>query len=151
MLILILIVVGLFIFIIYKIAGRSKFVNLKLPSGTLWAKENLRGQFNGHYAIKYFAKMLPTIDQWKELKEYCIWKWVGNGFMVYGKNGKCIFLPADGDHYNNKISYHEGKKGNYMVFDGTEDGLVRFTFWENSINFETEDRTLGTVRLVSNK
>lgn len=151
MIILIIIAVGLLIFIIYKIKDNSKFVNLKLPSGTLWAKENLRGQFNGHYSVKYFAEMLPTINQWKELKENCTWKWTGGGFMVYGRNGNFIFLPADGERYNDNIIYHEGKKGNYMVFDGTEDGLRRFNFWQDGTSFEIDSHTLASIRLVNKK
>lgn len=151
LIILIILAVGLLIFLIYKFSDRSKFVNLGLPSGTLWAKENLNGKFSGSYSAKYFAEMLPTINQWKELQEYCRWEWAGNGFMIYGSNKNSIFLPAEGERINNKIIYEEGKKGNYMVFDGTEDGLVRFNFWQTSFEFASKSYSQASVRLINKK
>lgn len=151
MLIIIILLIGILIFIIYKTSDRSKFVDLGLPSGTLWAKENLKGRFSGGYSVKYFAEMLPTINQWKELQKYCRWEWVGNGFMVYGSNGKSIFLPADGERVNNEIIHEEGSKGNYMVFDGTEDGLVRFSFWQKYFEFPTKSYSQASVRLIKKK
>lgn len=54
---------------------------------------------------------IPTIAEWKELQEHCIWKW-GQLDGIYGykitskKNGNAIFLPAagwkEGDSTNEK-------------------------------------------------
>ena len=43
---------------------------------------------------------IPTLDEVKELKEKCNWRWTTykgvNGCMVTGSNGNSIFLPATG-------------------------------------------------------
>lgn len=64
----------------------------------------------------------PTADEWKELQEKCKWEWTTikgkNGYLVIGKNGNSIFLPAAG--YRNELN------------------LVRFNegvrYWTSSLN-----------------
>lgn len=55
------------------------------------------------------AWRMPTVSEWNELKENCIWKW-GALEGVYGykitskKNGNSIFLPATGYKENSVVS-----------------------------------------------
>lgn len=48
---------------------------------------------------------LPTYAQLDELRKYCTWKWTTlddvNGYLVTGKNGNSIFLPASGYYSSN--------------------------------------------------
>lgn len=137
-----------------KIYGHG-FVDLGLPSGTLWATCNLgadrpedygdykrwtgsRGYYyykNYHYLIeKYCTKneysancnrvdnkvtlemgddvandcwggswRTPTYKEMNELKTMCTWTWTTqrgkNGYLVTGRNGKSIFLPAAGIYH----------------------------------------------------
>lgn len=74
----------------------NRYVNLGLPSGTLWKNQNESGFYNYATAIQKFGKELPTKTQMEELKTICQWTWSGNGFIVVGPNGNSIFLPADG-------------------------------------------------------
>ena len=84
------------------------FVDLGLPSKTLWGKENL-GDWQPYQAItnwdliageraKFF--IIPTTAQMQELEEYCTWEWTDNGYnsgyKVIGPNGNYIFLPELG-------------------------------------------------------
>jgi len=43
---------------------------------------------------------MPTVEEWKELKNNCDWKWTKEdgrcGYKVTGQNGNSIFLPAAG-------------------------------------------------------
>ncbi len=84
--------------------SRYGYVDLGLPSGTLWKKVNEGtettnfGQTNYTYdeAVKKYGGKLPTQTQWKELKDNCKWYWEGNGYKFVGPNGNSIYLPAAG-------------------------------------------------------
>lgn len=74
------------------------WVDLGLPSGTLWKDKNEVGGFYTYdYAVSKFGNKLPTKEQLEELKNKCRWIWNGNGYKVVGPNGKSIVLPAAGN------------------------------------------------------
>ncbi len=76
------------------------YVDLGLPSGTLWKKDNEAGGFYTYdQAIAKFGSDLPTKEQLEELKSSCKWTWTGNGYRVEGPNGQSIVLPAAGWRY----------------------------------------------------
>lgn len=84
------------------------YVDLGLPSGTLWKAENEDcGLIEYDQAVNFYGSNLPTIEQWEELKNNCLWTWTGNGYKVKGKSGESIFLSAAG----------------YGNCDGTLDGV----------------------------
>lgn len=119
----------LFLFCINSIIGQIKrppipgYVDLDLPSGTLW-KEYNEGGF-GLYtyddAVRQFGKSIPSFEQIIELKSECTWVWNADGYIpgydVIGKNGNSIFLPASGirDCNGNLKKYKE--EGNYMCLN----------------------------------
>jgi len=73
------------------------YVDLGLPSGTLWKAENEDcGLIKYDQAVNFYGSNLPTKEQWKELKNNCLWTWTGNGYKVKGKSGESIVLPAAG-------------------------------------------------------
>jgi len=76
----------------------ADFVDLGLPSGRLWAKENEPGyhQFDG--AVRAFGSLLPSIEAWEELvKEYkADWDNKRNGVVFTGPNGNTLFFPSNG-------------------------------------------------------
>ena len=87
------------------------YVDLGLPSGTLWKEKNeeykdMPGEKAYYHMIdlKFNGGDVPTREQWEELQRYCTWKWNGNGCVVRGKNGHSIVLPAAG-YFNNIISH----------------------------------------------
>ena len=60
---------------------------------------------------------IPTIQEWREIKEYCTWIWTTingvNGDLVTSKiNGNCIFIPAAGN-YNGRELVDEGSNPFY--------------------------------------
>lgn len=92
------------------------WVDLGLPSGTLWKDKNESG---GYYtydeAIRKFGKRVPSKKQWEELKDKCKWTWTGDGCKVKGPNGDHIFLPAEGDcDYYGNVGY-VGTYGGYWT------------------------------------
>lgn len=101
----------------------SQYVDLGLPSGTLWKTENEGIGYYGYYdASKAFGESMPTINQWKELINICEWRWMGKGFDVVGPNGNYIFLPAPGYRDCSGVICCVGESGYYWSstpYDGS--------------------------------
>lgn len=75
------------------------YMDLGLPSGTLWKNAN-EGSDAAHFtydeAVSKFGNRLPTYKQLTELKDECTWTWTGNCYKVTGPNGNSITFPAAG-------------------------------------------------------
>jgi hypothetical protein len=78
------------------------YVDLGLPSGTLWKKEKEEGYYNYDEAVRIFSDRLPTDHQLMELKRYCRWVWNGRGYKVIGPNEEFIYFPALGQCWRSK-------------------------------------------------
>ena len=107
-----------------------QFIDLGLPSGRLWATENVKDK-NGNEAyytfdnavnINIFGKNLPSSEDWKELFKNSTWSWneERKGYDVTGPNGNSIFLPAAG----------------YRVGIGVYGVGVSCYYWSSSVNDE---------------
>jgi len=73
------------------------YVDLGLPSGTLWKEENeTGGLYTYDQALAKFGNDLPTKDQYEELLSSCRWTWIENGYLGEGPNGETITLLAAG-------------------------------------------------------
>ena len=75
------------------------YVDLGLPSGTLWKDKN-EGDVLYTYdqAMAKFGNDLPTKEQLEELQTACEWTWNGSGYNLEGPSGASIVLPAAGFH-----------------------------------------------------
>lgn len=91
----------------------QNFVDLGLPSGTLWKDRNEEGFYNLEQALSAFGSSIPAVEQFKELKRCCRWSWTGSGYKVTGPNGKSLLLPAVGYRDCDDCIYDEGTAGNY--------------------------------------
>ncbi|MBR4838447.1 MAG: hypothetical protein IK004_08480 [Bacteroidales bacterium] len=90
------------------------FVDLGLPSGTLWKDINEEGGFYTYdQAVSKFGNKLPTKEQFEELKNSCQLTWNGSGYKVTGPNGNSIVLPAKGYCYCNGSVDYVGSNGYY--------------------------------------
>lgn len=78
--------------------NKTEYVDLGLPSGTLWAKDYERANGKSHYFPFGQAKnySIPTIEQWDELRNQCEWVNNDNGFTCIGINGNAIFFDFTG-------------------------------------------------------
>lgn len=74
------------------------FVDLGLPSGTLWRDINEEaGLMTYEDAVATYGKQLPSKKQYTELLEKYTWKKLKNGgYKVVGPNGNYIVFPYDG-------------------------------------------------------
>ncbi|MGN0036948.1 MAG: protein kinase [Bacteroidaceae bacterium] len=100
---------------------------------------------------------LPTKAECKELLDQCTWTWTTtqdghNGYLVKGKNGNSIFLPAAGDRYGSSLDV-VGELGYYWSSSpygiNTEDAYG-LCFGSSYPNVDWNDRDNGrSVRPVS--
>ena len=133
----------------------TSYVDLGLPSGTLWKELNEGGDY-AYYtfdeAINKFGNKLPTKQQLEELISKCTWRWTGSGYKVIGPNGNSIYLPAAGsrDYDSDNVSL-VGTNANYWSStlyssDSAWDLLLSVT-WGTSMGYNYRDFGFS-VRLV---
>lgn len=134
------------------------FVDLGLPSGKLWATENVKNKngeethFTFDEAVETFGKNLPSSEDWKELFDNSTYKWnkKRKGYDVTGPNGNTIFLSAAG--YRNGVSVRDvGNSGYYWSASVyVENGAYYVYFNSGSLYPQSSDsRYFGfSVRLV---
>jgi len=72
------------------------YVDLGLPSGTLWKANNEPGLYMYLTAKNRFDGHLPSDKQFYELFANCSCKWLENGCRVTGPNDNSIFFSFDG-------------------------------------------------------
>ena len=75
------------------------FVDLGLPSGTLWKAINEPGLYTYQEANDKFVseeEHLPTYEQLFELKQECQWGRTDTGYELLGPNGNSITFSAEG-------------------------------------------------------
>lgn len=122
------------------------WVDLGLPSGTLWKDANEPGGlYTYEQAVSKFGNKLPTRSQLEELKYKCTWRWNGSGYKVTGPNGESIVLPV-----GNSIRMDVGFTGFYWSSSpgGSEEAWVLY-FDSAMIAITSEERCdRHSVRLV---
>lgn len=127
------------------------YVDLGLPSGTLWKDKNEEGFFSYEQALGKFGSRLPTLEQFEELRSECRWKWTGRGYKVTGPNGNSIFLLA-GKIYHH-LDYIVGVYWSSTP-EGKEDDDVWILFFEECCVCKNLTSMSGNtpffVRLVQN-
>ena len=78
-------------------AMAQDYVDLGLPSGTLWKRQNESGFYTYEQAINRFGNKLPEKHHYVELINECTWIWIEDyGYKVVGPNGNSITFPAAG-------------------------------------------------------
>ena len=99
----------------------SEYVDLGLPSGTLWKSKNEKGMYySWGDAMSQFGDKMPTREQFAELQAFCTWEWTGKGYKVTGDNGNYVVFPAAGYRYCDGNVNGVGSSGDY--WSSTPDG-----------------------------
>ncbi len=136
--------------------GRTKrnvpdgYVDLGLPSGTLWKDQNEAGGFYTYaQAVARFGNSLPTKEQLEELKNTCRWTWNGKGYKVEGPSGDSIVLPAAGVRYCDGSVHNVGLNGCYWSSTPGGSEYVWGLYFSSSVSLMRYYRCNGqSVRLV---
>lgn len=130
----------------------STWVDLGLPSGTKWKRDNESDDYFTYYqAIADYDGNIPTIEQFAELRDKCKWTWENNGYRIEGPNGNTIFLPANGWKRCNGNIGNVGTNGYYMssTIDRV-DYSCYMSFSRETIEFYCGNKCIGrSVRLVT--
>lgn len=101
----------------------------------------------------------PTIDEWVELRDKCIWAWSYNngvrGYKITAPNGNSIFLPAAGYYYGSQGYNSKGIAGEYWTSDirmENPKNAVNFKITKDEYNFYESSRCCGlSIRPVLDK
>lgn len=96
--------------------SKTQYVDLGLPSGTLWKQTKETGTYTYDDAIRYFDGFLPSSGQFNELMENCKWEWTGRGYKVIGRNGRSIYLYV-GDEKSFSAYHSKTKDDNDGFFN----------------------------------
>lgn len=95
--------------------GMTEYIDLGLPSGTLWSSEyeEIDGRELYLPYNQVIDKSIPTTEQWKELLEICKWESdrssggsVFYGAYCIGPNGNSIKFKARGARLEKTVSMH---------------------------------------------
>jgi hypothetical protein len=142
----------------------SGFVDLGLPSKTLWYSNsasidylsyptyvNMLNDKKKQAANKYVE--IPTRADWEELRNECQWQWVypftikgvstEKAYMVMGKNGNCIYLPAVGKHGQGSNKDVRDSKGHYWMLHDQYDTETAVEFGEDKNSFQFYSEASG--------
>ena len=127
------------------------YVDLGLPSGTLWKEKNeAGGLYTYEQAVSKFANKLPTKEQLEELKNSCQWTWNGSGSKVVGPSGNSIVLPTEGCRFRDGSVGNVGSIGYYWSSTpGGSDHAWSLYFYKGIVGMDNGNRCTGrSVRLV---
>ena len=126
------------------------YVDLGLPSGTLWKDKNESGFYTYEQALNRFGKNLPSKDDFEELKNACQWSWTGGGYRVTGPSGESIYLPASGMRTWDGGVVGAGSGGYYWSSTPNSSDIAwYFLFNSSGVGNFTDSRSYGwSVRLV---
>ena len=129
----------------------SEYVDLGLPSGTLWKSKNEKGMYYTYdEAVSQFGDNLPSREQFEELIAFCTWEWNGKGYVVKGDNGNSIVLPAAGARDCSGDVHYVGTQGLYWSSTPYDSDYAWDLYSHSSyITVLFGDRCIGqSVRLV---
>lgn len=138
--------------VVVKEKGGVQYIDLGLPSGTLWANVNdANGLTTYEDAVAKFGKQLPTKKQFTELREKCEWQNLKNGgYKVVGPNGNYITFPLTGFINCTGEFLNANKFGDYWTSttDGTDEAY-RVAFNEKNIIIALHPKCYArAIRLV---
>lgn len=131
-----------------------KYVDLGLPSGTLWKNKNEGGRVIAYYtyldAISEFGNNLPNRKQILELRDRCKWEWIGYGYKVTGPNRNYIILPVSGCDSEGYL-IDGGTRGSCWYYDNGGDDCSYYLSFDlhqiTTIGYRNHS-TKRSVRLV---
>ena len=132
-------------------AMAQDYVDLGLPSGTLWKRQNESGFYTYEEALNRFGNKLPEKFHFVELINECTWIWMEDyGYKVVGPNGNSITIPAAGFRYCDGTVSNVGSYGDYWSSTPLDSDEALFLYFNSSdVYMYNNDRCAGqSVRLV---
>ena len=121
-----------------RVADLGGYIDLGLPSGTLWKCENEAGLYENVDAVAKFGDNLPTKDQYEELANNCNSYRIRNTLRFISRiNGKAIDLPIVG-MYDCEGTFCDAEQcGGYWTSSGDDD------FWRYCALVQNKELQIG--------
>ena len=136
--------------------GKTEYVDLGLPSGTLWAKtfEKVNGERLFLSYDKAKTMNLPTIDQWEELRTTCKWTMDSGRIYCIGPNGNTLRFATTGYIEAKETCICANQSLFWLLSEDRSDNSRKagYVFYTNGLYKYTSDYFSGyklPVRLVS--
>lgn len=129
------------------------FVDLGLPSGTLWKSHDEPGFFSQSAKDSLYAGQLPTMLQFYELWKKCTWTREQLGYRVEGKNGNHIMMPSYAYCASNGREFALGQYTSYWLAPDSSSNTVYYVFANmKKVGLAIDSfHTSRMVRLVQNR
>lgn len=129
------------------------FVDLGLPSGTLWKSHDEPGFFSQSDKDSLYAGQLPTMLQFYELWKECTWTREQLGYRVEGKNGNHIMMPSYAYCASNGMEFALGQYTSYWLAPDSSSNTVYYVFANmKKVGLAIDSfHTSRMVRLVQNR
>ena len=111
--------------------NKTEYVDLGLPSGTLWSTDYEK-EGNDRVYLTYEKAVLldiPTKEQWQELIKECEWIRHSNNFVCIGPNGKSIVFSRTG----------------YFKIEDKMSDKEETCFWIFTENHKGRERSAGNI------
>lgn len=138
--------------------NKTEYVDLGLPSGTLWAKKFEKKDGERLYLPYEKAKSmnLPTEEQWNELQEKCRWTFESDKIYCTGPNGNCLLFAKTGFKKAKEILSDDYKSYFWIIDTDENDSDIKAgnIFYTNNIYRYTSKLYCGyklPIRLVRAK
>lgn len=109
-----------------KQAVPEGYIDLGLPSKTLWKERNEEGFYNFDEAAGQFGEALPNQQDWTELRMHCDWRWTGSGYNVVGPNGRSVYFSTNGFRGCSGRMNGVGERGDYWTGEAIDEGKAWF-------------------------
>lgn len=137
--------------------NQTEYVDLGLPSGTLWASDYVKNGDEYLYMIYEEASemSIPSYEQWTELTNQCRWRKINDTYICLGPNGNSIVFAKTGYlHFENQITDIDDSY--FWVSDKIEDndGKTGTIFVTDRLRMKTFNLFIGyklPIRLVKVK
>ena len=120
-----------------------EWIDLGLPSGTLWAKEDSGSPLPFNVARNRYSLSLPSINNAQELKQYCKRSWDSQTHKIQfiGPNGNSIYVRCKEKNVSYWLKDYEDR--------WREFGQCFHLGQDNSFYINDKDVTsLASVRLI---
>lgn len=121
------------------------YVDLGLPSGTLWKKESESVQWNTYdKVISEYGDAVPSQVQWEELINNCTWTYNADqgAYIIRGKNGNTITMACAGYRDCSEGGHYKQTEGWYWTSTATDEDnayAAFFTHYETYDNITTDE------------
>ena len=143
-----------------KVTTLAPWVDLDLPSGTIWASDN-EAYTSFEWAFNHCAQNMPTIDQWEELFNECTGRWNPGtenmrpyATLTSKHNGNTLTLYVNGYVECGDYTYQpqDRETGYYWSLTANTERAICAIFNADGFRTESREKCLQmSLRLVKTK